>query len=181
MVDQIIRDLPSDSLTEIAIDFTRPVYLVKMLFPAGTRHISSGPQITFSSDIYIEGQISVGTFIWNADGSQSGDLTLSNESNAASALILAGTVNDIIVEIYQTYLKAAGGNTVPQLWVKGSMNGAPKISASQSVINVLSTTAQTGFIPNRYFTAAEGFNWLPVDGEVVIWGEEAFVLDAANG
>lgn len=175
MADPIIRDLPAGVLTEIAIDFTRPVYLVKMLFPSATTFMSTGPQITFGSDIYIEGQISVETVEWDADGAQSGVLRLSNEGNAASALLLAGTINDIIVEVYQTYLLAGGGNTAPQMYIKGSMDGA-SIGASSSTVNILSTTGKTSFVPNRYHTAAEGFNWLPIDGEIIIWGEEVFVL-----
>lgn len=175
MADPIIRDLPAGVLTELAIDFTRPVYLVKMLFPAATTFMSTGPQITFSGDIYIEGQVSVGTVEWNSDGAQSGTLLLSNEGNAASALLLAGTINDIIVEVYKTYLIAGGGNTAPQLYIKGSMDGA-RIGASSSTISILSTTGKTAFVPNRYHTAAEGFNWLPIDGETIVWGEEVFVL-----
>lgn len=169
------RDLPSDVLTEIAIDFTRPVYLVRMEFPAGESYLSSGPQITFDGNTYNEGQVSVGSFVWTPDGSQSGTLTLSNENNAASALILAGSINDIVVNIYKTYLIAAGGNTTPQLYIKGSLDGSD-IGASRSKVNVLSTTAQTSFIPSRYYTIAEGFNWLPIDGEVVTWGGDSFVL-----
>ena len=175
MADPIQRPLPAAVLTEIAIDFTRPVYLVKMLFPAGTVFMSTGPQITFDGDLYIEGQVSMGTVEWNADGAQSGSLTLSNEGNAASALLLAGTVNDVIVEVYKTYLIAAGGNTDPQLYIKGSMDGA-NIGMSSSTVDILSTTGKTTFVPNRYHTAAEGFNWLPIDGEIIIWGEEVFIL-----
>ena len=179
MVDPIQRSLPAAVLTEIAIDFTRPVYLVKMLFPAATVYLSTGPQITFNSDLYIEGQVSVGTVEWTADGAQSGTLTLSNEGNAASALMLAGTVNDVIVEVYKTYLIAAGGNTDPQLYIKGSMDGA-EIGASSSTVRIMSTTGQTAFVPNRYHTASEGFNWLPIDGETIVWGEEVFVLRVQN-
>lgn len=177
MPDPITRDLPAGVLTEIAIDFTRPVYLVKMFFPTATVFMSSGPQITFSSDIYIEGQVSVGSFTWNADGSQQGDILLSNENNAASALILNGTPNDVPIEIFQTYLIAGGGNTTPKFYVAGVMNGS-SIGESSSIINVLSTTAQFGFVPGRYHTVMEGFNWLPIDGEVITWGDEVFVLRA---
>jgi len=173
----IERDLPSDVLTEIAIEFTRPVYLVKMIFPAETKYLSTRGQISYDGDNYIEGQVSVGTVEWNADGSQSGSITLSNEANAASALLLGTSANDMVVEIFKTYLKAAGGNTAPQVYIKGSLDGSD-IGVSKSVLDILSTTAATAFIPNRYHTADEGFNWLPVDGEVVAWGDEMFVLRA---
>lgn len=175
MAHEVVRDLAADNLTEIAIDFTRPVYLVKMLLPAGSRYVSSGPQIVFNTDTYIEGQVSVGSFSWTADGVQEGKIILSNEANAASALILGATINDVAIEIYKTYLIAAGGNTTPVLYVSGVMDGAT-IGASESSVNVVSTTAQTAFLPPRYHTPAEGFNWLPIDGEVITWGTEVFVL-----
>ena len=180
MVDPVIRSLPADVQTEIAIDFTRPVYLVKMLFPSGTRYLSTNIQIDYDGDTYIEGQVSVGSFIWNADGSQSGSITLSNEANAASALLLAGTTNDVLIEIYKTYLISGGGNTTPVVYSKGSMDGGT-IGASKSVVQVVSTTAQSAFVPNRYHTVDEGFNWLPVSGETITWGEEIFVLQEERG
>lgn len=174
---EVIRNLPGDVLPEIAIDFTRPVYLVRMFFLDGTRFLSSGPQITFNSDVYIEGQISVGTVSWDSDGAQVGQLTMSNENNAASALILGGGINDIIVEIYQTYLISGGGNTTPTFYLKGSLDGS-RVEPSSVTLRILSTSSETGFVPNRYYTAAEGFNWLPIDGEIITWGNEVFTLRA---
>jgi len=177
MSHQIERNLPAAVEAELAIDFTRPVFLVKMKFVTGEKYVSSGPQITFETNVYIEGQVSVGTFTWDADGRQTGQITLSNEANAASALILGNNVNDVIVEIYKTYLIAGGGNTAPQLWVLGSLDGG-RVEPSKSVMRVLSTASETGFVPNRYYTVAEGFNWLPIDGEVVTWNGEVFQLKA---
>ena len=176
---KIERPLGAGTLTELAIDFTRPVYLVQMLFPSGTIYLSSGPQITFDSNVYQEGQISVGSFEWTSDGIQRGTLTLSNENNAASALILAGTINDIEVIIYKTYLIASGGNTTPEYYLRGSMDGS-EVGYDRSTVGVLSTTAQTSFIPNRYYTVAQGFNWLPVEGEKITWGDEVFILKQAS-
>lgn len=177
---QIKRFLPANAVTETAIDFTRPVYLVKMLFPGDPTYLSTGPQITFDSNVYQEGQVKVNSFRWNPDGSQQGNIELSNENNAASALILNGTVNDIEIEIYKTYLIAAGGNSDPYLYVKGVMDGS-NVEPDRAVVGVLSTTAQTGFLPNRYYTISEGFNWLPIEGEKITWGEEVFILEEAQG
>lgn len=177
MSNQVVRNLPAEVQTEIAIDFTRPVFLVKLEFVSGTQYLSSGPQITLDGNVYSQGQVSVGTFEWNSDGAQRGTIILSNENNAAAALILGNNVNDVTIEIFQTYLIAGGGNTDPQLYVRGSMDGS-NIGASRSTIKVLSTNAQTGFAPSRYFTADEGFNWLPIDGEVITWNGEVFQLRA---
>lgn len=177
MAHEVIRDIPAAAVTEIAIDFTRPVFLVKMLIPGQTRYVSTNMQITFEGNTYIEGQVSVGSFQWTSDGSQTGILTLSNEANAAAALILGSTLNDIEVEIYKTYLIAGGGNTHPALYVRGVMDGAT-IGPSSSKVTVVSTTARQAGLPNRYHTAAEGFSWLPIDGEVITWGNEVFLLQS---
>jgi hypothetical protein len=137
--------------------------------------MSTGPQITFENDVYIEGQVSVSTFKWDEAGRQNGSIRLSNEGNSASALILNSTTNDIGIEIYATYLIAGGGNTDPQLYVRGVMDGGD-IQPNEAIVNVVSTTSQTAFLPNRYHTIDEGFNYLPIEGEVIIWGEEVFEL-----
>lgn len=178
-MSMIRRNLPAPTVSQIAIDFTRPVYLVKMLFPAGTVYLSTGPQITFEDNVYQEGQVRVGSFAWNSDGTQQGTIVLSNENNAASALILNGTVNDVVIEIYKTYLIANGGNTTPFLYVRGSMDGSD-VGYSNCSVGVLASTAQTGTVPNRYFTIQQGFNWLPVEGEKITWGDEVFILQEAN-
>jgi hypothetical protein len=179
MAHGVTKNLPAAALTEIAIDFTRPVYLVKLLFPAGARYVSTNIQIAFEGNLYIEGQVSVGTFQWTADGVQTGFISLSNEASAASALVLSATTNDVEIEIYQTYLIAGGegGNTPPVLYVKGVMDGA-RLSPTEARITVVSTTARAAFLPNRYHTASEGFNWLPIDGEVITWGADVFTLQS---
>lgn len=177
MAHEVRRGLPPAAVAEIAIDYTRPVFLVKMLIPGQTRYVSTNIQITFEGNNYIEGQVSVGNFQWTSDGVQTGQMTLSNEANAASALILGSTLNDIDVEIYKTYLINGGGNTHPVLYVKGVMDGA-SIEPSSSKVTIVSTTARQAFLPNRYHTAAEGFSWLPVDGEVITWGNEVFLLQS---
>lgn len=171
----IKRPVAAATVTELAIDFTRPVYLVKMLFPDQTRYLSTGEQLIFNSDTYIEGQLSVASFNWNSDGGQTGRLILSNENNSASSLILNNTTNDVLVEIYITYLISGGGNTDPEYYAVGSMDGA-KLNAKEAIIEVVGTTTKSSFVPLRYHTEREGFNWLPSNGDLINWGDEVFVL-----
>ena len=179
MTHEVVRNIPASAQTEIAIDFTRPVYLVKLLIPGQTRYVSTNIQITFEGNTYIEGQVTVGNFQWTSDGVQLGTIRLSNEANAASALVLGSTINDIGVEIYKTYLISGGGNTHPSLYVRGVMDGAT-IEPDESTVTIVSTTARQAFLPNRYHTVAEGFSWLPVEGEVVTWGTEVFLLQSRS-
>lgn len=174
--DDISRTIGLDTQTEIAIDFTRPVFLVKMDFPTASQFMSTGPQITFDSNIYVEGQVSISTFTWSADGIQKGAISIHNENNSAAALILNEGVNDIPISIYLTYLIAGGTNSTPELLVAGVMNGG-NLTPEKLVISVLSTKSAAQYIPNRYYTSAESFNHLPVDGSVITWGGQKFTLE----
>ncbi len=178
--EDISRVIGTDTATEIGIDLTRPVFLVKMSFDTADQFMSSGAQITFDSDVYVEGQVKVSTFTWNSDGVQTGKVSIHNENNVAAALILNEGVNDVPISIYLTYMIAAGGNTTPELVVAGSMDGGSLTSAMLS-IRVLSTNAAAQFIPNRYYTDVEGFNHLPVDGSIITWGGETFELRKQDG
>ncbi len=179
--DDISRVIAIDTQTEIAIDFTRPVFLVRMDFPTASQFMSTGPQITLDSNVYVEGQVSVSTFTWSADGVQRGAISIHNEQNAAAALILNEGVNDIPISIYLTYMIAGGSeNSTPELLVAGVMNGG-NLTPEKLVISVLSTKSAAQFIPNRYYSSAEAFNHLPVDGSVITWGNEKFTLQADRG
>lgn len=178
--DDISRAIGADTDTEIAIDFTRPVFLVKMEFDTATQYVSSGPLISFESNTYVEGQVHVGTFTWDGDGNQSGKVKIYNENNSAASLMLNEGVNDIPITIYLTYMIAGGGgNTTPELLVAGTMNGG-SLNAKELIISVLSTKVAGQFLPNRYYTIAEGFNHMPIDGSSIMWGGEKFILEAKD-
>ena len=176
MSDTISRSIGSDTGTEVAIDFTRPVHLVKMEFPSATSYMSTGPQITFDSNVYLEGQVNVGTFTWSSDGIQKGKINIHNENNVAAGLILNEGVNDISISIYLTYMIVGGSNSTPELLVSGVMDGGDLTAESLS-ISVVSTKSSAQYIPNRYYTEAENFRHLPVDGSVITWGGEKFTLE----
>jgi len=180
MAQRVIRRLDSTTLTEIDTNHTKPVYLVKMMFTEGEYYVSSGKAITFEGNVYVSGQVNVGTFRWSNPGQQEGDIELFNENNSASALVLNNKVSDVPIEIYKTYVKSDDSNTTPVLLVKGVMD-EPVITPYSAKINVLSSRSLTEFIPRRYYTVSEGFNFLPSDGQVINWNNERFVLESDRG
>lgn len=173
------RTLPGDVETEIAEQQTVPFYLVKIEFASGTGYYSESYEVTFETNVYIEGGVRIGSFSWTPDGGQRGTIALQNENDAATALVLNNVVQDVPVTIYQTY-KTSGGNTTPVIYSRGVLNGS-QITPKESVLGVLTSAAATEFAPRDFFTQEEGYNWLPADGTVVQWNNEKYVLVAENG
>ena len=172
----IKRTIPADVETEVVKQHTVPFFIVKMEFVAATSYMSEAQTVTFETNVYLEGAIKVGTFSWSPDGVQKGSVELLNENNAATALVLNNTVQDVPVTIYQVYSLTPTTNTTPVLYSKGVLSGS-NIRPEKSVLGVLTSKAETDFAPRDFFTIEEGFNWLPPTGTVVTWADEKYVLE----
>ena len=174
------RSIPTNVETVLDDQQTQPFHIVKMEFASATSYLSESQQVTFEGNIYSEGAIAVRSFTWGPDGTQAGAIALLNENDAATALVLNNTVQDVPVSIYKVYSTGPSTNTDPVLMVKGVMSGS-NIQPSQSIIGVITSSAETEFAPREFYTIAEGFNWLPPTGTVVQWGGEKYVLSGIEG
>jgi len=162
------RTIDSSTQTEIAKQHTVPFFIVKMEFEGATSYLSEAQQVTFETFDYLEGAIKVGTFKWSPNGVQTGSIELLNEHNAAAALVLNNDVQDVPVTIYQVYSTGPTTNSTPEVYSKGVLSGS-NIGPSKSVLDVLTSAAETEFAPRDFFTIEEGFNWLVPTGTVVTW------------
>ncbi len=169
------RTVPANVQTEIVKQQTQPFHIVKIEFDTATSYLSETQAVTFETNVYQEGAISVRSFSWGPDGTQVGSIALLNENDAATALVLNNIVQDVPISIYKVYSTGPSTNTDPVLIVKGVMSGS-NIQPSQSVLGVITSTAETEFAPRDFYTIEEGFNWLPPTGTVVQWNGEKYVL-----
>lgn len=175
---KIKRDDVLDSIqSELVNDFTKPVYLLTLGF-SPVIYLSTGPDIIFNTNTYVGSLITLSSFTWTPEGGQTGDIIFLNDENSiATALILGGSIADVTVEIYQTYMLAAGGNTTP-IKVVGGVLDASTITPSQVIVRVVSSRSKSEYLPRRYYTKNEGFNFLPTDGQLITWNGENFILEA---
>lgn len=175
----VVRELPVVVKARILDQHTCPFYIVKLEFETSTSYLSETQQVTFESNVYQEGAIRVGSFSWEATGQQVGTIGLLNENNAATALVLNNTVQDVPISIYLVYSTGPSTTTDPILVVKGVMSGS-SLGPEISIIGVLTSKAETEFAPQDFYTIEEGYNWLPPTGTVVTWAGEKYVLVGVN-
>lgn len=176
MIQKVERALAGDVLTEVALQHTRPYYLVKIEFASGDQFLSTGPATTHSGDAYIEGAITVGSFSWDSDAGQRGSITFLNENNAASALLLNNQIADVPVTIFKVYTKVGGGNTTPVAIIKGTLDDSA-LSPRDVSMTVVTSGAGTELVPNQFHNQDNGFNHLVRAGTVLVWGGEKFILN----
>ncbi|HEY0818994.1 MAG TPA: hypothetical protein VGD46_09465 [Rhizobacter sp.] len=137
-------------------------------FPTGATAVA--PQL------YGAGQIDVGTMTWDPDAGQTGEIELFNDRNAAVAIVLANGVAEVPCTVYDCYLRTNGRPTAPLVTVKGVLTDSD-ITPTSAIVTVATVKAGVEYIPNRYCTPAEGFNWLPPDGAQVTWGGELYIFE----
>lgn len=169
------RTLPANVLAVIDDQHTEPFHIVKIEFANATKYLSETQEVVFEGNTYVEGAIQVGSFRWGPDGTQSGAIRLLNENNAASALVLNDKVDDVVVTIYKVYSTGPATNTDPVVYVVGVLDGSA-LSPKEAVLKVVTSKADTEFVPNEFYTIEEGFNHLPPSGTVVQWANEKYVL-----
>ena len=175
-VDVVIeRTLPSSLRAAVEEAHTQPIYLVRVEWPSGASHMSSGPQTSFGGSTYLADAVRVGTFTWDNSGGQSGSIYLSNENNVASAIVLNTRIEDTPVTIWQTY---AGTNVEPELIVNGVLESPDSIGMNEVGIRVSTSGSGTRLVPSTYHTKGRGFNHLPRPGTVIHWAGEKFELQA---
>lgn len=170
------RTVPANTQAVLTDQHTRPFFIVKIEFPGTTGYYSESQEVTFETNTYIEGAIRVGSFQWTGEGTQEGQIAFLNENDAATALVLNNQIQDTPISIYKTYSTSPTTNTDPVFMAKGVLSGST-ISPKETIVGVLTSKAQTEFVPREFFTVEEGFNWLPAVGTVVTWNNEKYVLE----
>lgn len=182
-IQRVVRKVDQATLTEVAETHLEPYKLVKITFRgSGDSFFSEGQDTMFLDDDYLEASVRVNQFKWDNEGRQRGSITLFNaENNDAVALVLQNRVAGNLISIYQTYRTTPGNNTPPELIVVGEC-GSADINPDTGEITIgVSAVGETNkFIPNRYFTPAEGFNHIPQVGQQIVWGNEVFVFERAR-
>lgn len=175
----IQRDLPSDVQDEIVETHTKPFFIVKIEFAGGTQYLSEAQEVTHEGDDYLTGGVKVNQFRWTPEGGQSGSISLLNENNAAAALILNNAIDDVMVTIYKCYALTSTTNTTPVISSMGVLNGS-RLTPMDAMLPVVTSKASTEYVPNKFYTVAEGYNWLPPEGTVVQWAGEKYVLQGID-
>lgn len=179
-VSKVIRDVASDTLLEAAKVHVEPYHLVSIVTTGGTLYYSDGQETVFGGNTYIVSGVKVDPMTWSGTGKQTGSITLMNDDmNIEIAIILSTGVADAPVKVWKTYRTGVGTYTTPVLMLDGFLDSS-EITPEEVRITILSSNSTTVFVPNRYFTKDEGFNFVPKPGSTVTVANDVFLFEAAD-
>lgn len=172
------RPLPSGLQDAIKAQYTRPFYLLRADFPApyGTRCFSSGIAMSFEGNTYAGDSCAAEELSWDGDAVQSGRIVLYNDSGDIAAMLIESGISEVAARLYLVYLKGDDSPTTPVLVAAGTLTDSDIEGADVTVV-IEATSLNAQRIPNRFVTKQEGFNWLPVPGSQIQWGDEIYIFE----
>lgn len=102
-------------------------------------------------------------------------------SRTTNSIVLGATLATAMSVGTQLYIQGPGMNgSYTSSDVIPLFNGVSneiELDDKQVVISLLKQSAKTQYVPNRYITKNNNFNWLPKTGTIIVWGNETFVLE----
>lgn len=172
---RIVRDIDAGNLAAVTDDHTKPIHLVKLEFEAETVFLADTYDVTHDGDDYIGGMCKVSDLSWDGAGSQSCTIEIMNEDNFAADLVLGNSFAGATATVWLVHRKHDNTFTDPVLYVIGGCDDAELVPAGARFV-VVATKYRTEHVPNRYFTQANGFNFLPPENVVITWNGNRYLL-----
>jgi hypothetical protein len=158
--------LPPGFISGTQHPITKPGYLFELGFTPPLRYSTRGDQV-FGGEFFASG------FVGAFDiGSRR--LSLINQDNAVSTIVLSQGVADRYVKVWQYYGDAATTDTTILL-LDGFIDGAPAIG-DRVILSLYDEAAGVMFAPRHRINRHNGYNVLPQPGLRIQWGNALFVL-----
>jgi hypothetical protein len=173
------RILPTGLVTELQSTYTRPFRAVALTIGGTNYYFSEGPAITFGGHSYVASRVKVSAVQFQDNAKQAANVTIfSTQGNTeAEDFFLNNQLVEVPVDIYQVYQKADNSFTTPLLYIRGTCSGASMDENNTSVtLTVELFRAGAAFTPNRYFSVAEGFHYLPPENSIIYWNGTKYTL-----
>jgi hypothetical protein len=171
------RNVATSQMEAVVAQHTRPVDLVHLGFAGQDQYLSSGSQVTWEGNNYLEGMVRVGNFSWTPDGEHNGSVTLLNENNAAASLVLSLGVRDVPVDVYKAHLDATGAVVGAELVFSGVIE-SDEISYGEVTLQVSVSRSRHEYVPNSYFVRRTNYlTRMPRPGRLIRWGTETYRIE----
>jgi hypothetical protein len=162
--------LPPNWASETARPITKPGYLFELGFAPVLRYSTRGDQ-TYQGNIFVGGFVAA----FDAGANR---LSLINQDNSISSIVLAQGVADRYVRVWQFYGDLTSPATT-MLLLDGFIDGAPAIG-DRVVLSLYTESAGVMFAPRHRINRHNGYNVLPQPGLRIQWGNALFILKASR-
>jgi len=165
------------TIADAQADVARPLYLLELGFSA-VEHLSTRGDVNWNGQTWTANGVSVGRITpATADGAQTAEITLPNDSYAYSAIVL-GEGKGAALRIWKLYGEPpfADGDAVELF------NGVMDVARLGDVVRITATAAgrNNEQVPHLLF-APPVFNHLPAPGTVFFWRGDRVILEGGNG
>lgn len=173
-----MRTLSSGTTSAVAATVTTPGYLIQIEF-AAPAHFCSRGSVVWDSTTWVGYDVRIAGL--DVDGSKSsagGTLTFNNADLTMSAFILAEGVSGRPVRIWKFYGESATLDlAAPVLIFSGICDTATIDDQGRAAIAV-EQASRTTYCPRSYINAANGFNFVPAENQLLTWGNDTVRLTA---
>lgn len=167
-----MRTLTGTTSSGVAANVTLPGYFVEIAWSSVGRYSSRGT-LTWNAQTWTATDFRVAGLAADSGSSNiTGTLTFNNADLNIGALILAQGVAGRSIKIWQFYGDSAPGASDPVLLFDGIGDTSTITDNGRASISMQQAGAVTLYVPRAYMTRADGFNWLPADGQLVEWNGE---------
>ena len=166
--------ISSAQLTEIAKAVRSPRGLIKIVHASGTIRICTGGDVTWDSQSWVKGGVSIKNVKTGKGGVQTARITMINEDQIYSILAIAGAFN--LKEVwYWEYYGASPALADPVLRFYGEIVKIPTMGL-KIVFDCATVGATTKKIPNLSLGSPD-VNHMPRNGETITIGNEVYTIE----
>jgi hypothetical protein len=169
-----VRTLPANHLQQIQSAVQQPAYLIELYLPQGNAFFSTFGNATWRGKVYSAGGIKVSGIQTGQGATKQVSITISNSGFAWSQLFLAQTPSNSVVKIYKMLGSTPYQDSDAYLVFSGVVADVPDL-VNFVTLNCVTANATTLTVPNITI-GLPFFNFMPTDGQQIIWGGSKYVL-----
>jgi hypothetical protein len=175
------RTLAGTTASGVSAAVTLPGYFVQIAFNGGANTVywSSRGTLTWNAQSWTAYDVQVTGLTTDGGGSAlNGTLVVGNHDLAAGALVLLYGVSGVAITVWAYYGDSAPGAGDPVKVFEGVGDNADIPEDGPVRITMQQSGGTTLYCPRTYMTPENGFNWLPTEGQLVVWNGETVRLSA---
>jgi hypothetical protein len=172
-----MRTLAGSTNSGVTATVTLPGYLIQIAF-ATTLRLSTRGTLTWNSQTWTAADVRLsGLSVDSSRSSLNGELAIGNADLAIGAQVLSEGVSGRAVIVWAFYGESPA-LADPVKVFEGVANEAAIPEVGPVRISLQQASGTTLFCPRTYLTAANGFSFLPTEGQIITWNGETIRLSA---
>jgi len=169
-----VRTLPTNHTQQIQSAVQQPIYLIELYLPQGNVFISTFGPVAWRGKQYVQTSCKVSGIQTGQGATKQVSITLTNNLFTWSTLFLQQSPSNSVVKIYKLLGTAPYQDGDAYLIFNGIIADIPDL-VNYVTFNCVTANATTLTVPNITI-GLPYFNFMPADGQQILWGGEKYIL-----